>query len=96
MLVSYYVYFCLQCDSELPKCTLLTTVSFQAGAPSEWNVRLVDIPGFGEFDSHVEALANEALKSSTACVFITTYADHRNKANADCLKVLLKHFPGTL
>ena len=56
----------------------------------------MDTPGFGEFDSRVEALATEALKSSTACVYITTYADLRDKANAAYLKFILEHDRGTL
>ena len=57
---------------------------------------LMDTPGFGEVNSRVEALAKEALRSSTACVYITTYADLRDKANADYLNFILEHDRGTL
>ena len=57
---------------------------------------LVDTPGFGEFDSRVEALATEALKSSSVCVYVTAYNDLRAQASGDYLKFMLQHDPGTL
>ena len=83
-------------QNDIPKCTLETCVDFLAGAPSEWQVNLVDTPGFGEFDSRVEALATEALKSSSVCMYITTYSDLRAQASGEYLKFMLQHDPGTL
>ena len=79
----------------VPKCTLKTCVPFLADVPPEWDVSLVDTPGFGEFDSCVEALAKEALKSSSVCVYITTYNDLRAQANGDYLRFILQHDQGT-
>ena len=74
----------------------MTCVPFLADAPSEWQVSLVDTPGFGEYESRVETLATEALKCSSAYVYITTYADLHSKANADNLKFILQHDQGTV
>ena len=79
---------------EIPKCVLVTCVPFLADAPLEWQVSLVDTPGFGEFESHVETLATEALKSSSAYMYITTYADLHSTANAANLKFILQHDQG--
>ena len=79
----------------VPKCTLKTCVPFLADVPPEWDVSLVDTPGFGEFDSCVEALAKEALKSSSVCVYITAYNDLRAQANGDYLRFILQHDQGT-
>jgi len=57
-------------------------------------VSLVDTPGFGEFNSCVEALATEALKSSSAFVYITTYENLQALGNADWLKFILQHDQG--
>ena len=55
---------------------------------------MVDTPGFGEFESRVESLATEALKCSSAYVYITTYADLHTKANADYLKFIYQRDQG--
>lgn len=57
---------------------------------------LVDTPGFGEFQSRVETLATEALKSSSAYVYITTYSELHTKANADYLRFIYQHDHGML
>ena len=57
---------------------------------------LVDTPGFGEFESRVETLATEALKSSSAYVYITTYADLHSKASADYLRFIFQHDQSTI
>ena len=72
-------------------CTLETCVPFLAGVPSEWQVNLVDTPGFGEFDSRVE----ELIKSSSICVYLTTYNDLHAHYNADYLKFILGYDQGT-
>ena len=56
---------------------------------------LVDTPGLGEFNSHVEALAKEALKSSSAYVYITTFENLHAQINAECLRFILEHDEGT-
>ena len=75
-------------------CTLTTFVPFLADAPSRWQVSLVDTPGFGEFNSHVETRAKEALKSSSACVYITTYGNLCTEVNAENLKLIHTHYQG--
>ena len=80
----------------VPACTLLTRVPFLADAPTAWQVSLVDTPGFGEFKSRVETLATEALKCSSAYVYIATYAELHTKANADYLKFIYQHDQGLL
>lgn len=79
---------------EIVTCTLTTFVPFLADAPSGWQVNLVDTPGFGEFNSHVEARAKEALKSSSASVYITTYENLRTEVNAKYLKLIHTHYQG--
>ena len=56
---------------------------------------LVDTPGFGLFDSHVENLAKEALKSSSVCVYITTYDALHSESNGKYLKFIPNHDQGT-
>ena len=80
----------------VPACTLLTRVPFLADAPNDWHVNLVDTPGFGESVSHVEMLATEAQKSSSAYVFITTYETLNAQNNTNCLRSILAHDQGTL
>ena len=89
---------CLLCHKVVLTCTLETCIPFlgDVHAPSQWHVSLVDTPGFGEFDSRVEMLATEALKSSSACVYITTYENLQARANADCLKFIYAHDQGKL
>ena len=53
------------------------------------------MPGFGEYDSRVEFLATEAQKSSSAYVYVTTYANLNTQANANRLKSILAHDQGT-
>ena len=86
----------LQDHKGIPKCILVTCVPFLADAPPEWKVSLVDTPGFGEFESRVETLATEALKSSSAYVYITTYANLHSKASADYLRFIFQHDQGTV
>lgn len=80
----------------VPECTLTTCVPFLADAPSEWRVSLVDTPGFGESDGHVEMLATEALKSSSAYVYITTYRTLHAQTNMSYLRFILAHDKGNL
>ena len=80
----------------IPACTLLTRVPFLADAPNDWHVNLVDTPGFGESVSHVEFLATEAQKSSSAYVYVTTYENLRAETNTNCLRSILAHDQGTL
>ena len=79
------------CQEEIPVCTLETSVPFLAGVPSEWQVSLVDTPGFGEFDSRV----GELIKSSSICVYLTTYNCLHAQHNADYLKFILGYDQGT-
>ena len=80
----------------VPTCTLLTHVPFLADAPNEWHVNLVDTPGFGESVSHVEMLATEAQKSSSAYVYVTTYETLHAQTNTQCLKSIFAHDQGNL
>ena len=92
LLTSLLFTFCHH--KEIVTCTLTTFVPFLADAPSGWQVSLVDTPGFGEFNSRVETRAKEALKSSSACVYITTYGNLRTEVNAKYLKLIHTHYQG--
>ena len=59
-------------------------------------MNLVDTPGLREYDSHVEFLATEAQKSSSAYVYITTCERLYTQTNANCLRSILAHDQGTL
>ena len=80
----------------IPACTLLTCVPFLADVPNDWHVSLVDTPGFGESVGHVEFLATEAQKSSSAYVYVTTYENLNAQANTNCLRSIFAHDQGTL
>ena len=80
----------------IPVCTLLTHVPFLADVPNDWHVNLVDTPGFVEFDRHVEFLATEAQKSSSAYVYVTTYDNLWAQPSADYLRFIFAHDQGTL
>ena len=38
--------------------------------PPGWNVSLVDTPGFGEKNEHVQQLAKEAMETSAAYIYL--------------------------
>jgi len=75
-------------------CTLKTTVPFLANAPPNWQVRLVDTPGTGDFKSRVAVAAKGALESSSAYVFVTTYGELQSAENANYIKFLHEHDRG--
>ena len=58
------------------------------GVPSGWEVSLVDNPGFGENNEYVDQVANGAVGSSAAYIFLTTMACIGGKSNAQFYKHL--------
>lgn len=54
--------------------------------PEGWQVSLVDSPGFNEYTVHVTDAAVHSLKVSSACVYVTTYEQYREKDTADFFK----------
>lgn len=58
--------------------------------PEGWLVSLVDNPGFNEYTAHVTKFAVQSLKISSACVYVTTYDQYRQKDTAEFFKQMYK------
>lgn len=51
-----------------------------------WNIYLVDNPGFGAAHEGINALAETAMKTSTAYVYTIPYLQIDDKEHSECFK----------
>ena len=76
---------------ETSQYRILMSVPLLGNVLPEWNVSLVDTPGFGEDNAKVSRAADAAMSASSACVYITTSGSLGSKTDTDCFKELHRH-----
>lgn len=62
--------------------------------PEGWQVSLVDNPGYDEYTAHVTDAADQSLRISSACLYITTYDQYRQKQVASFFKKMYEENKG--
>lgn len=62
--------------------------------PREWHISIMDNPGFNECTGHITDAAVQSLKISSACVYVTTYDQYRDRETASFFKTMYKENKG--
>lgn len=87
----------LQMPSSLNELILQVYMPMLAeNVPRDWNVSLVDAPGLGERNFHVQRLAEEALESSSAYVHLLLPESIGGKDVGEIFNSLAGKVPGML
>ena len=70
--------------------TLCANIPLIGSAPEGWNVYLVDNPGFGETNESINDLAETAMKSSSAYVYVVQYTQLKDVVDAGAFRLIHK------
>ena len=62
--------------------------------PPGWSVALVDNPGFGEDNQHIQQLAEVAMKTSSAYLYVVDSDALQDATDAKSFKLLYERDPG--
>ena len=92
----YFTKFVLQMPPWIESLTLQVHMPvLTQNVPCGWQLNLVDSPGFGEENEHVQQLAEEAVDASAAYIYLLQTEYIGGTAVGETFHSLAKKDPGT-